>query len=613
MNKFFVKLLIFLLISQILLYILSFFYGVIMLTDNIAELGTNVSKHMTDMFTVKSNELNTIRKGFVFSMKGQLSALVLAFILLGLFSKSKNNSSVGAEKSKNETYGSNSIASDKEIMNLSKDSTTYILGKYKNKYIYQPNKSNMNRHVLVNAPTGSGKTTAFGVPNIKHVADLGQSFISTDTKGDTYNATAKYLKESGYKIYVINLIDKNKSNTINPFDNIATTTDAQNFVDSFLKSTGTSKGEDSFWDKAEALYMTSLVLYVCNHFEKEYRNIPNWINLYLEIGDDVAKRDGLFSNINDDNDKAKKMFKLYRVNSSTNVQSSVLLGISTRLQYFLDEDTEGLLSKSDFSYDELANGKVAIFVITQERDIISNIISSIIMTQIIDKLVEYANSLPTLKFNQPIHIIADEFGNIAKLKSFANTLTTVRAKNIIITAIIQELNQIFVKYKDDYKTILSSFDTKLLLGTTDIDTIEYFIKLGGKYTADITSNSESDNNSSQSTRIGEISVLNDTLIKNLDTDSKLIAFIRGHNPMIIQRLYWFKDKNMKIELQQSYWHDLKTNQRKTNYKTLNLDTESSMIESEYIPSEHSSGIEFEDDSTITNKEDYSNFKGFGNW
>lgn len=614
MKKFLLKLLVLLIVSQIFIYLLSFFYGVIVLTDNIADIGMNVSKHITEIFSIKDNELNSIRKELVFSGKGQLSALFLAFILLLMFSKSNSNKRAGAKKSDNETYGTNTMASDKDIMKLSKKSSTYVLGKYKNKYIYQPQKSSMNRHVLVNAPTGSGKTTAYGIPNIKHIGDLGESFISTDTKGDTYNATAKYLEDRGYQTYVINLIDKKRSNTINPFDYIESTTDAQNFVDSFLKSTGTSKGDDSFWDRAEALYMTSLVLYVCNHFEKEYRNIPNWINLYLEIGDDVEKRDALFSDIEDNNDKAKKMFKLYRVNSSNNVQSSVLLGISTRLQYFLDEDTESLLSKSEFNYNELANGKVAIFIITQERDIISNIVSSIIMTQIIDKLVEYANSLPSLKFSLPIHIMADEFGNIAKLKAFANTLTTIRSKNIIMTAIIQELNQIYVKYKDDYKTILSSFDTKVLLGTTDIDTINYFIKLGGKYTADIISNSESDSNTSQSTRIGEINVLNDSLIKNLDTNDELIAFVRGENPMIIKRLYWFNDKNMKNELEQTYWHDLKINQRKMNYKTLNLSKESSMIESDYIPSEDFIGMQFDDESTIDkNNQNSSDFKGFGKW
>ncbi|HDI6926013.1 TPA: type IV secretory system conjugative DNA transfer family protein, partial [Staphylococcus aureus] len=94
-----------------------------------------------------------------------------------------------------------------------------------------------------------------------------------------YNATSQYLKNNGYDIKVINLIDMTKSDSLNPFDFIETLTDAQNFIDSFLKSTGVSTSDESYWDRAESLYMSTLVLYVVNHFEPQYRNIPNWINL----------------------------------------------------------------------------------------------------------------------------------------------------------------------------------------------------------------------------------------------------------------------------------------------------------------------------------------------
>lgn len=617
MKRFIYKFLIALLLAELILFASSYLYACYLNTDEIINLSVTVTDNLKSFFDIKTNNFGQPRVDMMFNLNTQIVAFLLALVLHWQVLTWKRNEGAGAKKSKNKTYGDSEVALDKEISELKKDNGNYLLGKHKGKYVYQPNKSKMNRHVLINAPTASGKTTSYAIPNIKRIADRGESFISTDTKGDTYNANSEYLREKGYKIRVVNLIDKTRSDSINPFDFIESISDAQNFVDSFLKSTGTSSSDESYWDRAESLYMSTLVLYVVNYFEKEYKNIPNWINLYLEIGDDVEKRNALFDAIEDKKDIAKRSYELYKVNTSSKVESSILLGISSRLQYFLDEETESLLSESNFTYEDIAKEKTAVFVITQERDIISNIVSSVIITQTIDKLIDNANKLPSLKYPLPIHIIADEFGNIAKLKAFANTLTTVRAKNVIITAIIQELNQIKVKYKDDYNTILSSFDTKILMGTTDTDTIDYFIKLGGQYTADITSDSQRESDYSQSTRIGQISVLNESMIRDLDKQSQNMAFIRGYNPMILERTYFFEENEFKQALKGAYWHDITPNKKNVEYKALAFEEIDNIIDSE-TKDEHVSnndliGLEFEDDEPILEKNTNKGFKGFGQW
>lgn len=618
MKKFIYKFLIALVLAELILFAISYLYACYLNTDEIINLSVTVTENLKHFLDIKSVDFGKPRLDMMFNLKTQIVAFFLALVLHWQVLTWKKNEGASAKKSKNDTYGNSEIALDKEIAELKQDQGTYLLGKHKGKYVYQPNKGKMNRHILINAPTASGKTTSYAIPNIKKIADRGESFVSTDTKGDTYNATSPYLRSKGYKIRVVNLIDKTRSDSINPFDFIESISDAQNFVDSFLKSTGTSSSDESYWDRAESLYMSTLVLYVVNHFEKEYRNIPNWINLYLEIGDDVEYRNALFDAIKDKKDIARRSYELYRVNTSSKVESSILLGISSRMQYFLAEDTESLLSESNFSYEDIANEKTAVFVITQERDIVSNIISSVIITQTIDKLIENANKLPSLKYPKPIHILADEFGNIAKLKAFANTLTTVRSKNIIITAIIQELNQIKVKYKDDYNTILSSFDTKVLMGTTDTDTIDYFIKLGGHYTADIISDSQREDDYSQSTRIGQINVLNESMIKDLDKQSNNMIFIRGYNPIVLERTYFFEEQEFKESLTSAYWHDITPNKKIVEYKSLAFEKPDTIIDDEPEKETHINdndliGLEFEDEEPILEKSDNKGFKGFGQW
>ncbi|WP_330994453.1 VirD4-like conjugal transfer protein, CD1115 family [Staphylococcus pseudintermedius] len=612
MKRMLLKFLLTLVAAESLLFIISYLYACVMITDEIQNLSITVTDNIKNFFDL-SSKFGVIRKDFLFKLTTQAVAIGIAIFLYFKWFFKFNKKHAGATKSKQDTYGNSQIADDKEIAPLKKDNGNYLLGKHKRKYVYQPNRSKMNRHVLINAPTASGKTTAYSIPNIKKIADRGESFVSTDTKGDTYNATAKYLQSQGYKVRVINLIDKTRSDAINPFDYITSISDAQNFVDSFLKSTGQSRSDESYWDRAESLYMSTLVLYVIKHFEKEHRNIPNWINLYLEIGDDVDKRNALFDNISDEKDVAKRSYDLYKVNTSSKVESSILLGISSRMQYFLDDDTESLLSQSDFEYADIVNEKTALFIITQERDVISSIVSSVIMTQTIDKLIEYADDLPELSYPKPIHLMMDEFANIAKLKAFAKTLTTIRAKNIIMTAIVQELNQIKVKYGEDYNTILSSFDTKILMGTTDTDTIDYFVKLGGEYTADIYSDSERDEEHSKSTRIGQINVLNSSLVRELDNNNETIAFIRGHNPMFLKRTYYFEEKEFKEALDKSYWHDIPKRKHTVRYKALNLESKDTIMDTEHISNQDLAGLDYEDEPPIETDNDNKNFKGFGQW
>src|SRR5699024_9462068 len=147
-----------------------------------------------------------------------------------------------------------------------------------------------------------------------------------------------------------------------------------------------------------------------------------------------------------------------------------------------------------------------------------------------------------------------------------------RSKNIILTAIIQELNQIKVKYKEDYNTILSSFDTKLLMGTTDTDTINYLIKLAGHYTTDILHDSENADKYSTSTRIDKINTINHSMVRELDKKSQSMVFVRSYNPMILERTYFFEEEEFKEALTQSYWHDIRPNKKIVNYKSLSLET-----------------------------------------
>ena len=73
----------------------------------------------------------------------------------------------------------------------------------------------LNNNVLIMGGSGAGKTRGFVIPNILQAHS---SYIVTDPKGEILEKTGYFLKNiKGYKIRVLNLDDKAKSDGYNPF------------------------------------------------------------------------------------------------------------------------------------------------------------------------------------------------------------------------------------------------------------------------------------------------------------------------------------------------------------------------------------------------------------
>ena len=83
------------------------------------------------------------------------------------------------------------------------------------------------------------------------------SFICTDPKGEILRSCGKMLKDNGYNVKVINLLEMNKSDCYNPFSYIREETDVVKLITNLISNT-TPKGStpsDPFWEKAEGLFL----------------------------------------------------------------------------------------------------------------------------------------------------------------------------------------------------------------------------------------------------------------------------------------------------------------------------------------------------------------------
>ena len=93
--------------------------------------------------------------------------------------------------------------------------------------------------------SGSGKSSAYSKPNAYQM--LG-SYIFTDPKGELYDGTAGYLKEHGYDIKVLNLVNPANSDEYNPLMHVSSELDVDVIANTVVKGQASESKSDPYWD-----------------------------------------------------------------------------------------------------------------------------------------------------------------------------------------------------------------------------------------------------------------------------------------------------------------------------------------------------------------------------
>ena len=134
-------------------------------------------------------------------------------------------------------------------------------------------KHRRNLNVLVCGGSGAGKTRFYAKPNIMNA---NTSFVVLDPKGELLRDTGNLLKEKGYEVKVLDLIDMEKSHCYNPFVYLHSDDDIQRLTTNLFKNT-TPKGsqtQDPFWDQTAAMLLKALVCYLHYEAPPDEQNFP---------------------------------------------------------------------------------------------------------------------------------------------------------------------------------------------------------------------------------------------------------------------------------------------------------------------------------------------------
>ena len=414
-------------------------------------------------------------------------------------------------------------------------------------------KHQRNLNVLVVGGSGSGKTRYFCKPGLM---DANCSYLVVDPKGEMLRSTGHFLKSQGYDIKVFDLIHPRQSDGYNPFRYIREEPDVLKLMDNLVKNTTPPKGasNDPFWEKAEIALDSALMLYLLSEAPKEeqtFEMLMFMLNSAQASEEDEqfqSPLDLLFQSLEDrePDHLAVKQYKVYK-KAAGKTAKSILITAGVRLTAFIFPQYAAIMQEDEMDFGSLGERKRAIFCITPVNDGSMNYLVSMLFTQCFQELYLRADERYDGRLPVPVRVIQDEWANVPQPDSYPKVLATCRSYNIGIDIIVQNIQSIKARYRDEYQSIIGNCDTLLFLGGgNEPESLEFMSKLLGKETISIRTRGQTRGRSGSSSINYQLTgreLMTPDEIRRMPTREALLL-IRGESPV--------RDRKYNIKMHPNY-------------------------------------------------------------
>lgn len=414
-------------------------------------------------------------------------------------------------------------------------------------------KHRRNLNTIVIGGSGAGKTRFYAKPNIMQ---CNTSFVILDPKGEILRDTGNMLKEKGYKLRVLDLINMNRSDSYNPFVYIQNDNDVQKLVSNLFKATTPKQAHssDPFWDTSASELLLAFIFYLWYEAPEEEQNFSMVLemlrNAEVKEDDDTYKSpvDILFDmlEIKNPNHIALKYYKDYRSAPAKTIKS-IQITLSSKLEKFNLDSLSSMTQYDEMFLQRVGEEKTALFAIIPDSDGSFNFLVSILYTQLFQHLFYIADYKYGGRLPVPVHFVMDEFANVSLPNDFEKILSTMRSREVSVSIILQNLAQLKSLFEKDWESIVGNCDELLYLGGNEQSTHKFLSESLGKDTISANTYSRSrGRNGSYSTSFQQLGreLMTPDEVRMLDNDYSIL-FIRGERPVMDLKYDITKHPNVK--------------------------------------------------------------------
>ena len=441
-----------------------------------------------------------------------IGLVLVAFILIGTLENRYTLNRIKRKTVGDGQYGSARFAYDAEVrrstssvryepekwrQNIDRPTEAGIvinlerLGKQRVAYV-----DTTDNHVLMVAGPGGGKTTTFMLSNIEYALACGLSFVATDSKGDILRMYGKRCEQYGHTCVNINFRFPTTSDAYNYLTLVNQYTDrwktsgnlsyksrAERYAKSLARSIIRTKGFDGggqnayFYDSAEGV-ITAVILLVAQYADPKERHIVSVFKVLLELlqeskapqtnqnGQKIPSRTKLHEILDllPEDDKIR-WFAGSAPQTGGAQFSSVMTTAMSRLLSFIDSETEGIICHdSKVTIEKICTEPVAIFITFPEEDETKHVLVSMLLTQIINEAITYADEHCNGRLDRRLYIYADEFGIFPYMSNIVGMFGSSRSRNVLLVPCIQSPAQIKETYGADGERIIRDCCQTVIFG-----------------------------------------------------------------------------------------------------------------------------------------------------
>ena len=170
------------------------------------------------------------------------------------------------------------------------------------------------------------------------------------------------------------------------------------------------------------------------------------------------------------------------ISAPNETKGSILSVFNQKIQLFSSRETlSEMLSRSDFSMEDIGRKKTAVFIVIQDEKKTYHSLVTIFLKQCYETLVRVAQENKGGKLKYRTNFLLDEFANMPPLSDVDAMVSAARSRNIRLSFIIQNFSQLNDVYgKEKAETIRGNCGNTIYLLSTELNALEEISKMCGE-------------------------------------------------------------------------------------------------------------------------------------
>lgn len=311
-------------------------------------------------------------------------------------------------------------------------------------------------HTLIIAPTGMGKGRSLIIPNLLHWPG---SAICVDPKGEAAMVTARWRRQMGQQIHILDPFDELRGGTAQ-FDPLCRLKAGSRFIidDAFacasLLSAGSRSAKEPFWDNLSEALEAGLLVHAATAEGETDRSLGRVYDI-LTADDMVYQLACMLDKKEVTHAFSYRQISAFLQHEGEKVRTSVRSTAQQHMKIFASDAVRHAVGTTTFDIEDLKAGKpMTIYIVVPPKYLVSHgPIVRLWLSTLIDVITDrrQAPELPTL-------FIVDEMHALGPMPLLKQVVTLLRGYGLRAMMVLQNRQQLNELFPDDASTLVTNCD-----------------------------------------------------------------------------------------------------------------------------------------------------------